>query len=967
MRQLSRVLNLVIVVAAAWGASVEAGYKRVNKDNPKDGAKVHIYELDNGLTVYLSENHEKPEFYAEVVVRAGYKHDPPETTGLAHYLEHLLFKGTERMGTADWEKEKPHIDRIYGLYDERFKETDPAKRDSIYALINAESQLAAQYALPGELDRLLGSMGSTYTNAHTWFEETVYKIGLPSNRLEQWAMLEAERFQNPVYRLFQTELEVVYEEKNRAMDNKDRIINEVLDRQLFKVHPYGQQTGLGEIEHLKNPNLTNIHSFFSKYYVPGNMAVIIAGDIDIDETIKLIDQHFSAWEAKRVPDPGSWDEPPLKGIERVEATYPGEEKVIVAFRTVPLKHPDAPAVTIADELLDNASAGLMNRLEQRQEVREASAHRMLMNDAGVEQFEAVPKKDQTLEDVEKLLLVQADALKKGDFDETLIEAIVNNFKKREKGAQESNNARVAAMRRSYIAFRDWDDTVAELDALSTVTKADVVRVANKYFGDDYVVAYRRDAAHEVPKIDKPPIDPVKIDATKWSTFAEGVVGIDVNALTPDFVDSSDYTVVEYVPGVKLYYSQNPLNDLFVFRIGVELGFNQDNRIQFAQKLLDVSGTCEMSAEELKTEWFKLATDFSFGSGSDASSFTISGLDENLGASLDLMLQVVNKPTASKETLDELIKIVLADREDSKKDPRAIRGGLAIFNRNARLSRYLRMLPNDAIGKLTVEELHGLATGLLDYEQTITYVGSKPVDEVVALLKEKYPIKQKLKAPPPYMILKIVEPASDVVRVFHKETAQAQIYVEFAGVPYDESVVPEAQLFREYFSGGMSGMLFQEIREARALAYSVYAGYSFADRPGEQNLNWGGMGTQADKTGEAMEAYLRLFDEMPVQEQRFSLAKEALINNYRTGKTSFREVIGAVRSWAYLGLDPDPREGRYEAVQKATIETLTDFHAKHIKGRPRLISIVGDTSKIDMERLGKIATPELMSLEDIFVY
>lgn len=967
MSYVSRVLGLITVASVLLSASVEAGYKRVNKTNPKDGAKVAIFELDNGLTVYLSENHEKPEFYAEIVVRAGYKHDPPETTGLAHYLEHLLFKGTQKLGTANWEKEKVHIDRIEALYEERFRETDPAKRDSLYALINKESQLAAQYAIPGEIDRLYQGMGSTYTNAHTWFEETVYKVGLPANRLEQWAMIESERFQNPVYRLFQPELEIVYEEKNRAMDNKERIINEVLDRQLFKVHPYGQQTGLGTVEHLKNPSLKNIHDFFSKYYVPGNMAIIIAGDIDTQKAIKVIDKYFSAWQAKPVPSPGSWDEPPLDGVERVEATYEGEEKVIVAFRTVPNKHPDAPALTIADELLDNSRAGLMNQLVQRQEVRSATASRLLMNDHGVEQFEGIPKKDQSLEDVEALLLAQVETLKQGAFDETLIEAIINNKKKSDKAAQESNNARVAEMRQSYIAFKDWDDTVEELERLSKVTKKDIVRVAKKYFRDDYVVAYRKDAPHEVPKIEKPQIDPIEIDATRQSAFAKKVTAVGAKPLTPDFVDPSDYQVVEYAPGVRLLYSQNPLNDLFVLRITVDLGFNQDNRIQFAQQLLDKSGTGDLSAEALKTEWFKLATDFGFSAGSNSSSFTISGLDENLEASLDLMMQVIKSPTASQETLDEMIKITLANREDTKKNPRAIRGALAIYNRNGKKSRYLRMLPNDAIQKFTVAELHGLSRGLLDYQQTITYVGSLPLDDVVAQLRAKYPVKKKLKTPPDYMILKVQSPKSDVLRMFHKEMAQAQVYVESGGIPYDESVTPAAQLFSEYFAGGMSGLVFQEIRESRALAYSVGAAYSTGRHKGEQNILWGGMGTQADKTAEAIEAYLGLLDEMPIEEERFANTKGALINNYRTGKTSFREVLGAVLSWEDLGLEPDPREARYQAILGSDLSTLTSFHAEHVKDHPRLISVVGDTSKIDMKRLGKIAKPEMMQLEDIFSF
>lgn len=964
---LSRLPLFAALCALLIASPALAGYERINEPNPNDAANVHIYELDNGFTVYLSENHEKPEFYAEIAVRVGYKHDPPETTGLAHYLEHLLFKGTQQLGTADWEKEKSHIDRIETLYQERFAETDPAIRDSIYALINKESQLASQYAIPNEYDRLYQSMGSTYLNAHTWYEETVYKVGLPSNRLEQWAMVETERFRSPVYRLFQPELEIVYEEKNRAMDNKERIINEVVDKALFKVHPYGQQTGLGTVEHLKNPSLRNIHEFYEAYYVPANMAIIVAGDIQADKAIKVIDRHFGRLPKGDLPKPKTWDEPPFDGVERVEATYEGEEKVIIAFRTVPNHHPDAAAVTIADELLDNRRAGLMNRLVQRQEVREASASRMLLNDHGGEQFEGVPKKGQTLEEVEALLLAQIETLKKGDFDEELIDAIVNNEKKKKKSGMESNNERVATMRRSYIAYKNWDESVAELDRLSEVTKEDVVRVAKKHFGKNYVVGYRRDAPHAVPKIEKPRIDPIDIDVTKQSDFAKHVSSLGVTDIEPDFVEPSDYTVIDYAPGARLFYSRNPLNDLFVFRISVDLGFNQDNRIQFAQKLLDVSGTGDLSAEDLKAEWFKLATDFSFGTGDDTSWFSISGLDENFAESLALMRQIINKPKASKETLDEMIAIILANREDTKKNPRAIRHALALYNSFGAQSRYLRMLDNEKIQNFQVKELHGLARGLLGYMQTLFYVGSLPLDEVIESLKSHHPIRNELKDPPPYLSMRIQSPEKDVLKVFHKEMAQSQVYVEFAGIEYDEIVVPDAQIFSEYFSGGMSGLVFQEIRESRALAYAVGAAYTYGQREGDQNAMWGGLGTQADKTREAVEAFLDLLDKMPVTQERFDSAKEALVNVYKNGKTSFREVLGAVRSWERLGLEPDPRRKRFETIKQADLGTLTSFHKAHIKGRPRLISVVGDTSKIDVERLNKIATPELVSLEDIFIF
>src|SRR5437879_4958600 len=322
--RISRFSVAIAVVILLTQLSARAGYKRINPPNPKDPMTVQIYELDNGLKVYLTENHETPRFEAQIAVRAGSKNDPPESTGLAHYLEHMLFKGTTRIGTLDYEKEKPHLDRILELYEQHFHETDPEKRKAIYAEINQESQAAARYEIPNEMDKLYKAMGEEGLNAHTYHEETVYQVNLPANRLEQWAIIESERFQHPVFRLFQPELEIVYEEKNRTLDNKQAIIQFAVNKLLFKNHPYGQQTTIGEVEHLKNPSLKNMYEFFEKNYVPGKIAIVMSSYIDPRRTMKLIDKYFSRWEARPVPPQKSWSEEPLRGAERVTAKYKGE-------------------------------------------------------------------------------------------------------------------------------------------------------------------------------------------------------------------------------------------------------------------------------------------------------------------------------------------------------------------------------------------------------------------------------------------------------------------------------------------------------------------------------------------------------------------------------------------------------------------------------------------------------------------
>jgi len=956
--------------AVATPAAVEQspGYRRINSPNPEDPLAAQIYELDNGLQIFLTENHEEPRFYAEIAVRAGSKHDPADGTGLAHYLEHLLFKGNQNLGTLDYEAEKPHLDRIIELYEEHFQETDPARRAEIYAEINSEAQLAAQYAVPNEIDKLYNSMGGGGLNAHTWYEETVYKIGLPSNRLQQWAEIESDRFVDPVFRLFHTELETVYEEKNRTLDNGSRIIGTALDELLYKVHPYGQQPTIGTVDHLKNPSLVYIQNYFDTYYVPNNMGIFISGDIDPSETIALIAEKFGEWESKAVPEVGPWQEPALQGAERRTVQYPGEEQVQLAFRTAPNGSSDKEALILLDMILDNRTAGLINlNLNQQQLVSQAGSSPMFLNDYGSQSLYGVPKQDQSLEEVEQLLLQQIEIIKAGDFEEWIIPAIINDFLKNEKASLEFNTARVTMMRQSFIEGADWDYHIAEIDRMEQLTKQDVVDVANKYFGDDYVAVYRVDAQHEVPVVEKPQIDPVTIDPTRQSEFAARVLAMEVEEIEPVFVEADrDYRFVEFAPGVELYYAPNPLNDLFTFSIGIDVGTEADNKLGLAAALMDVAGTQSLSNEELQKEWYRMGSEFRFGSGENASAFSVSGLDSQFEDSVALMMELINSPSADQQTLEQLKGILLKSREDQKSSPPAIARALFMYNRYGEESPMLEAMTGQEILDTQVEELLNAPSELLNYKHTLAYTGSMPLEELVAALRRNYGVEGELRDTPEFRFRSARDIEESEVLVVDQQTAQAQVRIEFADGVYDQEDGLLANLYTNYFGSGMSSVVFQELREARALAYSASARYAPGSRVNAENLIMGSIGTQTDKTADALAAFIDLIDNMPSSSERFDESVNSMLNRYRTSKLNFREVIGAVRTWERQGLEGDPRRGNYQKLQETELEDLLQFQQQHVKDRAKLISIVGDLSIIDTAELEQFGTVQEVEVDELFV-
>lgn len=948
--------------------AAQAEYKVVGPPLPGDPMSATAYELENGLTVYLTENHESPRFYAEIAVRAGSKNDPAESTGLAHYLEHLLFKGTQRLGTLDFEKEQPHIEEMERLYDEHFNETDPDKRKAIYARINEASQRAAEYAVPNEMDRIYQAWGANGLNAHTWNEETVYKVNLPSNRLRHWAVLESERFVNPVWRLFQTELETVYEEMNRALDNKQRIIMYAVDDVLYKVHPYGQQPTIGTVEHLKNPSLSNIRKFYDTYYVPNNMAIFISGDINKETTIAIIDEHFSSWDPKKLPKQKAWREKPLDGRETVTVTYEGEEYVLLAFRTAKRSYQDADALRLLDMVLDNASAGLINlNLNQKQRVRQAGSFPYQMNDYGSQYLWGVPKEGQTLEEVEALLLEQLEIIKRGEIEDWLLPAIINDFKKTIKGGLESDEARVSSMRDAWLGYESWEHAVQMIDRMEKLTTGDLARVAKKYFNGDYVAGFRKDAPHEVPDIQKPELAKVDIDPSRQSKFGMELTSLPVDPIAPVFVDpAKDYKKIEDPKGITYFYTPNPINDIFTFSITVDFGAQDDSTIGTATMLLDKSGAGPFSAEDLKKEWYKLGTDFGIGAGDNETTISLSGLDENFGASIKLLMDVLQHPAAEVATLEELKSIILLEREDAKKQAPSIAAALMQYNRYGAESSFLRVLPEAALKQLSVEALHGVTQRLLDYKHVISYTGSLPWEQVEAVLHEHHPVNGVLKDPPPYRYMRARAPAATEIYFVPKETAQANIRIEFGSTDYDAARIPAVELFNDYFSGGMSGVVFQELREARALAYSAGARYALGYRKNDQNLMLGGIQSQNDKAVEATHAFVDLIDNMPVSEDRLAIAKDSVINNYRTGKIGFRGISGAVRSWERHGLSPDPRRQWFEEIQAGSMDTVVDFHKEIIANHPKLISIVGDKTKIDLEGLKELGPIREIGIDEIFV-
>lgn len=252
------------------------------------------FSLSNGMTVWLNEDHAQPKVFGAVVVKAGAKDCP--NSGIAHYLEHLLFKGTQKIGTTDYAKEKPWLDSISAQYDRLARTTDATRRLAIQRHINDLSIRAADYAIPNEFGNLIDRFGGTGLNAYTSFDETVFHNAFSPQYIRQWCELNAERMRDPVFRLFQGELETVYEEKNMYTDNLLASTAEKAQQIALAGTPYAYPI-IGATDSLKNPRLTEMMRFFRERYVPANMGLILCGDIRADSLRPLLERTFGTLQA----------------------------------------------------------------------------------------------------------------------------------------------------------------------------------------------------------------------------------------------------------------------------------------------------------------------------------------------------------------------------------------------------------------------------------------------------------------------------------------------------------------------------------------------------------------------------------------------------------------------------------------------------------------------------------------------
>jgi len=952
-----------------WKQASSGGYTYKYVTN--DPMQARFYTLANGLTVIISPNHKEPRVSVRIAVRAGSNTDPRNHTGLAHYLEHLLFKGTEQYGSLDWAKEKPYLDKIDALYEEYNSTKDTVLRKKIYHRIDSVSGLASKYAIANEYDKLMANIGAQGSNAHTWVEETVYEEDIPSNAMDKFLLVQAERYRDPVFRLFHTELEAVYEEKNRTLDNDGNKMSEAMHYYLFPTHNYGQQTTIGTIEHLKNPSLKAIRDYYHKYYVPNNMAIIMAGDIDADQLIKKVDKAFAYMKNQPVQLYNPAPEKPLAGPIVKDIYGPSAESMRMCYRTPASNTHDAMVLDLISSILNNGKAGMLDlNLNKQQKVQGAFAGVQQYKDYGIFVMGGSPKQGQTLEEVKDLLMQQVDLLKKGEFDVSLVKAIVANAKLSLLEELEKNATRSTALMSAFIKTRGtkWDNDVADLDEQAKVSKEEIIKIANQYLGNNYVLLYKRKGEDKnIVKVDKPPITPVETNAGKQSAFVKKIEDMPVSDMTPQWLDFNNGIVRGKAGIADVLYVPNKENELFHLYYRLDMGNRNDKLLPLAAQYFQFLGTDKYSSEQISKEFYNLACNFTISATADVTTVSITGLQENFDKAVSLFEDILANCRPDTAALSALKGRILKARANAKLNKQAILQGLVNYARYGAKNPYNTVLTADELNNLKAEDLVNILHGLLNYKHTIIYYGPSPLESFTSTIGKLHKLPSTFASYPARMEFPFSTQTSNQVLFTNYDMVQAEIvWIRNAG-PYDVSKEPVVDVFDNYFGGGMGSIVFQTIRESKALAYATYATYGTPARKEDPFYILAYIGCQADKMPDALKGMNELLNDLPVSDKGFELAKVSLKKDIETERVTQDGIVFSYLAAKEKGLDYDQRKPEYEALDKLTMDDVKQFHKNQLANKDYTYCVVANDKKINMDDLKKVGDVKVLSLEDVFGY
>ena len=929
--------------------------KDVKKPQSQESTlNVETFYLKNGLKVIMAEEHSQPKIYGAVLVHAGSKNEDPKATGVAHYFEHIMFKGTDKIGTTDWESERPLLQKISDCYDKMQQTSDPAERHKIQSEINRLNIEASQYAIANETDAILQQMGCTGLNAGTTYDYTVYYNTLPANQLENWMEVYAERFRNPVYRLFQGELEAVYEERNLYANEMMYTFSRNIFTESFGEHPYSRDI-IGLDEHLKNPQPSAMQRFYNKYYVASNMTLILVGDLNIAQARQMAEKYFGIWpKGDRVEEPAyklpRFDERIVKEVKQTPI-----RAGLMVFPGVQNNHRDELTLEVLSEILSGGN-GLIDEMVSDGKLMAAQFMPLSLQDAGSNVILYIPKLlGQKHAAAEELIWAALDSVKEGRFSDKLLQSIKMNRLVERKRQLESYSSIANLLLNLEATGSDYTRWLAENEHLQQMNEEDIMNVAARYFDRDHCTLVRSSMGFpDKESAIKPDWEHLEAkNQGAKSSFAKEIADRPLRPIRPQVIDfDRDVDIVAATPDCNVYATRNPKNDLFSLNIAYHYGLFDNHNIDQATAYFSSIGAADLTAEQYRTELECLGGSFSLSAGDDYSFINISGPEENFDKIMELVMLKLRNPRHDKQQLENLVEALKASKKAAKNDASTWTAALYEYVQFGEKSSYIDHATIKEIKKMKGEDLVALLDNIFQRDGYITFVGRRAAKEIAAIALESGLVQQDVTRMPLRIRQPLTHDADAVYYATNKKFLKSDIdfYIPSSNFDYDADRAACA-MFNEYMGGGMNSVFFQEIREFRSLGYSTHGYFSYDRFNRRPARYYAYLGTQCDKTIDGIEAVRDLMLRFPDREDKFGPARDYLLSVRNSNYYTFRQLPAQVRYWKEVEqLDHDPRPEVTRQIGAMDYKALREFHKKYVEGRPLIITVSGNAKQFDKKAL-----------------
>jgi predicted Zn-dependent peptidase len=931
--------------------------------------------LKNGFTVFIWEDSTKNEVFGSIVVKAGSANDPEKYTGLAHYLEHVMFKGTERIGALDWAKEKPIYENIVTKYDERAAIEDQEKRSKIDKEINNLSVEQSSISISNEFSTLIESIGGTGLNAGTSFDRTLFFNSFPAFQLEKWLEIYSSRFINPVFRTFQAELENVYEEFNMYSDSKSSQLSDKLFSTIFENHPYGRPI-IGYGEHLKNPQLSKLVGFYRKYYVPENMALILVGNVKAEDILKTISRKFSRLQngSESITTPVIL--PELKGYKSVSISLGDYPEMVLAFNGVPENHEDKIKLQVCIELLSNSNkTGLLDKLSldgdlmysSASQISLASGGRILLT--GIPAYDMAQKRYESNKSVEKMLSDIVNRLKSGEYESWLLQSVKENICRRNDMSFESSQSVGNILSSAFVSDVDLNNVLKYDSIVQSVSADDINMLAKKYFSDDKlaisIIEGKSTKKDKMPVADK--IKPVESTLGKVSDYKTWFETIPVGNVKEDFENFDDVKVAKINDLSRLYYRHNNINEYFSLTIKYGAGERAFPKLGLSAMLMNNAGVmAALDAQEFKRELSILNSNCSYSSDDDYLYVRISGVDRNLKDICNLVTRQILMPKPDEKQINNVKSQLLQSRFSENENTDVVKDALMQYMIYGTSSDYIKRLKEEEIIYSDFAELKTTFQKATGYEAEVHYAGALPFDEVKEILSANLPLKfgeLASESPKDKTLQKLTE--NTVYYIQNKDLRQSEILIYLNGPQFTPEKAAGINVFNQYFDGGFGGLVINEIREKNSMAYHASGKLYNPKKKESDTYFFGQVGTQNDKTVDALTLYSKLLSDMPLVPERMNTIKDYLYKSLLSDKTNFRSSSQTYNAYKLLGFDIDPAKFVLPIIKEMSFDDLKAFYEASIKGKPVSIGIVGNLSSEDVKKLETFGKVKKLSVTDIF--